>query len=520
VYNDNSTSPPVSEGAWVVSRERWRRRSLRHQIRDGGIDGTAGDQPLGASEVRDLLVFYSQCPAAAVEPFRLRDVHIGGSLDLSHMQLGFDLDLTGCVFAGELVLTGAKTGSVQLSHARLHALVAGNARVGGDLVLHGARVAGESPREPVAAPDTAHLYRSGDQVQSAVRTIDAESRSPVLLTSSHIDGDVVMTDATVDTVEAWAVYAPRLQVAGSFIASGLRATGGIKLSEARFENSIVLDRAHVHGVEANIVTMRGGFLADWGFVSTGPLDLLAMQAGNIVTFHDAELRGTPVSANLTRLTASRIRLDMRARPRGRLILRDVRTESLVDSTESWPAKGDLDLEGLRYGRISATDEVTVGQRVDWLTRDGEIASSSFERLAAHYQTSGDERSARTVRLARERCLVRRKKMHHRLWGWTQDALFGYGFAPVRALLWLAALVGGGAWWFSLHSVLPVSAQEHPSWDPAIYALDLVVPIVDLGQERAWDPTGANKAVAMTLVIAGWLLATAVVAGARRLLNRP
>jgi hypothetical protein len=69
-------------------------------------------------------------------------------------------------------------------------------------------------------------------------------------------------------------------------------------------------------------------------------------------------------------------------------------------------------------------------------------------------------------------------------------------------------------------VRPLKEHEHPTWDPIVYALDLVIPIVDLGQEKAWDPVGVNKAVAMVLVVAGWLLATAVVAGARRLLSRP
>jgi hypothetical protein len=108
-------------------------------------------------------------------------------------------------------------------------------------------------------------------------------------------------------------------------------------------------------VNASIVTVRGGFFAAFGFVASGPVDLLAMHASNIVTFHDAELRGSPVSANLTRLTASRLRLDTRAAPRGRLVLRDVRVNSLVDSSSTWPADGDLDLEGLSYDRIGATE---------------------------------------------------------------------------------------------------------------------------------------------------------------------
>lgn len=474
---------------------------------------------MSATRVRDLLLAYSRSPAPPVHPARIRDFRIIGSLDLSHLRLGYDLDLSGCAITGRLVLTGTTIGSVDLSGTDMDALLADRTRLGGDLVLHRARIGQEGRREP-SSSGQGPRGRRGDRVQTPMRTPDRDVVAAVKLTSSRVEGDVVLTESVIRTDEPWAVYAPRLQAAGSFIGSRLRTTGGIDLSEARLDNSIVLDGAEVGAVNASIATVRCGFFADWGFVATGPVELLAMQAGNIVTFHDAELRGSPTSANLTRLTTSRLRLDTRTAPDGCLVLRDVRVNSLIDSASTWPADGDLDLEGLGYDRIGATEPLTVRRRIGWLTRDPQVSASSFERLAVHYQSAGDERSARTVRLARERHLLRHLGIAGRWWGRTQDALFGYGFAPTRALLWLAAIVGTGAWWFSGHAVRPLKRQEHPTWDPFIYALDLVMPIVDLGQEKAWDPVGADKAVAMALVVAGWLLATAVVAGARRLLSRP
>ena len=61
--------------------------------------------------------------------------------------------------------------------------------------------------------------------------------------------------------------------------------------------------------------------------------------------------------------------------------------------------------------------------------------------------------------------------------------------------------------------------EEPHWDPVLYTLDLLVPLVDLGHERAWDPAGPDKAVAVLVMAAGWVLATTVVAGAGRALRR-
>jgi hypothetical protein len=36
---------------------------------------------------------------------------------------------------------------------------------------------------------------------------------------------------------------------------------------------------------------------------------------------------------------------------------------------------------------------------------------------------------------------------------------------------------------------PVNAAEHPTWDPFLYILDVLIPIAGLGHEKAWDPTG-------------------------------
>ena len=56
-------------------------------------------------------------------------------------------------------------------------------------------------------------------------------------------------------------------------------------------------------------------------------------------------------------------------------------------------------------------------------------------------------------------------------------------------------------------------------DPALYALDLLLPVINLGQDGAWKPAGAGQWFATALVLLGWVLATTVAAGATRLLRR-
>ncbi len=53
----------------------------------------------------------------------------------------------------------------------------------------------------------------------------------------------------------------------------------------------------------------------------------------------------------------------------------------------------------------------------------------------------------------------------------------------------------------------------------IHALDLLLPIINLGHDSTWNPTGFAQYVSYLLILAGWVLTTAVVAGLTRLFNR-
>jgi hypothetical protein len=50
-------------------------------------------------------------------------------------------------------------------------------------------------------------------------------------------------------------------------------------------------------------------------------------------------------------------------------------------------------------------------------------------------------------------------------------------------------------------------------------MDLLLPIIDFGQERAYIPVAAAQWAAYTLVLAGWILATTIAAGVTRSISR-
>ncbi len=73
---------------------------------------------------------------------------------------------------------------------------------------------------------------------------------------------------------------------------------------------------------------------------------------------------------------------------------------------------------------------------------------------------------------------------------------------------------------------PGCVDAHPCYQPFVFTLDALLPIVDLGQDDAWRVNGDAGRLGPALlvawwvyVIAGWTLTTAVIAGAGALLRR-
>lgn len=59
----------------------------------------------------------------------------------------------------------------------------------------------------------------------------------------------------------------------------------------------------------------------------------------------------------------------------------------------------------------------------------------------------------------------------------------------------------------------------PPFNPFIYTLDLLIPIGAFGLRDAYASTGTAQWLADALIAAGWILATAVIAGITRTVRR-
>ncbi|GAA4980535.1 hypothetical protein HD597_011810 [Nonomuraea thailandensis] len=447
-------------------------------------------------------------------PFRLEGVTVTGDLDLSGQSFGFDLELPGCRIEGALILDGVTGQSIDLTGLHAEAVQAFRLRLSTDLTLRQAVIGSGNGTEPLADQ---RVTGSGDEVAGpfGVPRHKAVSSAVLELSDARIDGDLMLADLTLGSSGQWSLYADQLQVTGSVTGTGLSATGAVHLRAANIGGAVYLNGARIAGMEASVAQIRRGLYVDWGFTSTGQVRLRSSEVGVLVTFHDAVITG---GLNLARLRTPRLRLDFRDRPEGRIVLRDAQVDAYVDNRESWPEPGRLDLEGLTYRRLAEGPGTDHQERLRWLRLDQHAGAGSYEQLALCYARAGDERAARLVRLARQRRIRRGDRLPARVWSVLQDVLFGYGYLPGRALAWLLFLVTTGALWFAAHPPRRVK-NDGPAWDPVLYVLDLIVPVANLGHRTAWDPAGIDKAVSVVLILSGWLLATAVIAGVGRVLNR-
>ena len=67
---------------------------------------------------------------------------------------------------------------------------------------------------------------------------------------------------------------------------------------------------------------------------------------------------------------------------------------------------------------------------------------------------------------------------------------------------------------------PAKPEElTPVFHPVVYALDVLLPVVDLDQQAHWIPQGVARWWTWASILAGWVLTTAVVAALTGLVKR-
>ena len=362
----------------------------------------------------------------------------------------------------------------------------------------------------------------------------------------------------------------------------------IEARNVRVEGDVWLDRATVNGgdtdfrlshvsgdwrapgarlvstgaVEDRVLTMTstevdGSVFLSRGFEAVGLVRLNRCRIGGRLTFDGASIRSAPhapfplVVACRSATVASGLFLDWEVD--GAVDFQGTATNLLVDDPTRWGSGHSI--SGLTYERMNpiessdrepSTGELT--QRLRWLADQNEPDAGTYSQLADYYRRHGRTVDAEQVLIARNRFLRSERRTQG---GWRNrvknvadlawDISVGYGYRASRAalvIIVLIALVGAIlAGSFARHRLVAVdddnavfSAAEACEsetvrcYNPVFYAIDTVVPLVDLQQRSTWyvsrnQPYGTALEWGLNLtVLLGWAASSALVLGLTRTLN--
>jgi hypothetical protein len=302
--------------------------------------------------------------------------------------------------------------------------------------------------------------------------------------------------------------------------------GLVVLLEAK-GSTINLVGSHVAGMICDAIKLTGGLFLRDGFQAIGAVRLLAARIdGDLVCSGSILQNATGVALYLDGAEIKGAFHFRKVSVIGQIGLSGTRVGSLLDDAEALQQGTDLILDGFRYAEIGdgPTDAAT---RIAWLRRQNpdyltgdKFCPQPWTQLISVLRRMGHGAEADEVAIA----FQDQRRAAGKVRGWLGRALHsmfgllvGYGYKPLRLLKTMVAVwfVCGGIYWaaamnggfgpsnplvFNHPDYKACTANERGNWywcnplpgeyttfQPWLYSLDLILPLVELQQDKDWAP---------------------------------
>jgi hypothetical protein len=502
---------------------------------DGDIDASRleahGAVSMSSSTITgsvDLAGAQIMCPAqqALVMDYSV----VGGRLDCRQIVVEGELRILNSRVGAMILMNGARLdnpGGVALSGGGLTAdggvFLTGGLAARGEVRLVGARLAANLSLAGAAFDNPGGLAVNLERASlGSCHGIELTCKGQLSLTGARISGDLDLTGAVFDTGDDRpALLGQRAWIDGKLVLSGIKAHGEVDLRTVKVGASLLLNGAQLRNPAGTACRLSGAQVTADMFcdelTATGRVRMGGITVGGAIILRRARLSHPQgIALDAPDLRARELALLPAVPIEGAVDLSNASVGVLRDDPGSWPAQ--LTLDGLTYETLDPP--LPARQRLLWLARDPRgHQPRTYEQLAAHYNSIGQQAQARAVLYAREQIQRQEKAPLHRAWSRLQDITVGYGYRPRRALAWLALLLTAGSIVFSIAPPPALQLGTAPHFNGIIYTVDLMLPVVNLGQKYAFNPGGAEQWLSYVLIAAGWTLATTVAAGAARILRR-
>lgn len=372
-----------------------------------------------------------------------------------------------------------------------------------------------------------------------------------------------------------------------FLRQGFESHGIVRLLEARIGQQLDCHEGHFDNCGGQSLQMDGievkGLLTLKKCGFRGEVRLTSATVHGTLDCTGAEFLnygGMAIKANGARVSGSAIFTDgvniegivymvgisvdgylrwskLRSHNKVELDLRSSNLGTLADDELSWPTSGRLHLEGLKYRDISPEPPSDPYQRIKWVRLQPELDQTAtpvrfpaqpYSYLAEVLRNHGNEGTSRDVLVQME---LDSGGQLSSIWAvprWLANRLYwltvGYGYLPWRAAWWVLGFILVGGFFFQSgkkHGLIVPSDKDaidtatndlrvgYPVFSPWIYSLEVLTPLLKLGQQDYWTPAAQlgnpyglwiwRRPTGTWLrryqwfhIIVGWCLATALVAG--------
>jgi hypothetical protein len=475
---------------------------------------------------------------------RLAGAQIGGSLSCAGGQFepeekeGDALSASRAVINGSVFLNRQfkATGSVNLL----------GAQIGGNIVCSGGMF---EPKEGHGISATGVVVKGdvflNDQFKATgiVRLLGAQIGGDLYCTNGKFEpkeGDALSADRAI--VKGGVFLNKQFKATGAVRLSGAQVGNDLTCSDGQFETK------EGDSLYVNHTVVKGNVLLNKKFKATGSVWLIGAQIGGDLSCMGGQFSARNEDALHLQSATIQDGLILRdlAAP-VRIVATAAQIGVLVDEPTAW-AKGSI-LNGLVYGSLTGTAPTDGARRIAWLKQQSDkdlgedepkkgFRPQPWKQLQKVLREMGHEADARKIGVAFEDQLrkadrigqitdaskakniipvVRRQCL--RGLHWLFGALAGYGYRPMRLFVSMVAVWLFCAfvyWWLALppHSALgptdPLIFQnedyaactasckgnwflcgplpaEYTTFSPLAYSLDILLPLVDLGQEKSWGP---------------------------------
>jgi hypothetical protein len=379
-------------------------------------------------------------------------------------------------------------------------------QIGGPLDFSGATL---------TAKDVALVLEIADIAGEMLLKDHFSSSGEIVLLGTHIGGDLNCSSASF-TCKDVALLADDARIAGTvYLTEKFSSAGTLRFLNTQIDGNLDCRGAKLTAIQntlyADQAKINQNVYLSEGFSSSSAVRFRGAKIGGDLdcsraAISDLECIGTQTSGDL-------IWKGIQQPGDALVYLTNSTFSRLLDDRASWPAKGRLVLDGFVYRDLvlseEATEELLVDYRIDWLERQPKtdlIKPQPWLQVAKILEARGDPDGAKRVvfKLRRQQVLAANP-----LW---QGATFVYDTLEEQpfwilfpiALLWFFGFV---IFWRAarMSAMCPRDKDaynellrfrrlpgQYPRFNPAVYALENVLPVVKLGQDDAWGPSPQAK----------------------------